>query len=476
MSKIIDCSPTVCGVAYNDMPKGWAATSEENTRIYQVWASMIKRCYSDKSLAHSPSYKDCTVCDRWLVFSNFVEDVKQLEGYQEWLNNKGQYSLDKDIKLGRCKTYSPEHCCFVEKKENTRERNAFGRFSTLPKSIVALNEETGEKLVFETERDVERHEQGFSRGGVKHVLNNGFKRYRNFRWFTEDVYMSYSNKTLGVVNCKEIRQELIKNIKEELANIKTAPKLAIVQVEGDAASSIYVKNKEKLCAEVGIGSVVVKLDNNISQEDLESTISQLSNDHTIHGVMLQLPLPQRLNAQKAIDLIPYYKDVDALTTVSQGMLFTGQVDKGLQPCTPLGVMYLLQHLKYDVKGKNVCVIGRSQLFGKPMAQLLEQNNATVTLCHSHTSNLKEIVQNCDCVISATGQPKMLDKSYFNGKTKVAIDVGMSLVDGKLIGDVNTDSIMGCVEYYTKTPNGTGQLTVPMLLINTIKAYKLQQRQ
>ena len=423
---------------------------------------------------HSPSYKDCEVCDRWLTFSNFVEDVKQLEGYQAWLNNIGQYSLDKDIKLGRCKIYSPEHCSFVTKQENTRERNSLGQFSVLPKAIVAPNDDTGETLFFETGRDIERHEQGFSRGGVRNVLNNGLKRYRGYRWFTEEVYKEYNNKTLGAINCKEVREELIDNIKKELADVQIAPKLAIVQVEGDSASDIYVKNKEKLCAEVGIESIVVKLNNDVSQEELEAAVSQLSNDKTVHGVMVQLPLPQDLDAQKAIDLIPYYKDVDALTTISQGLLFTGQIDRGLQPCTPLGVMSLLRHMKYDIKGKNICVIGRSQLFGKSMAQLLEQSNATVTLCHSHTSNLREVVQKSDCVISATGCPKMIDKSYFNGTTKVAIDVGMSLVDGKLTGDIDTDSIMGCVEYYTKTPNGTGQLTVPMLLSNTVKAYKLQQ--
>lgn len=466
---------TVCGVGYNNMPFGWAKLNEENGRIYQVWSSMIKRCYSEKSLAHSPAYAKCIVCDEWLLLSNFVKDVKELDGYDKWLENKGKYALDKDIKIGRENIYSPKHCSFVTHEENTRERNSSGQFSVSPNPIVAFNEDTGEIISFKTMRDVERHDGEFSRGGVKHALDNGFKKYKGYRWFRESNYQEYINKTLGVINCREVRQRLIESLKEELLLLPTEPKLVIVQVEGDKASDVYVRNKEKLCGELGIKSEIIKLKSSIRQEEVESIVSSLSLDEEVHGIMLQLPIPQSLDAQKIIDLIPYYKDVDALSTYSQGLMFTGQIDKGMQPCTPQGVMYLLQHLEYDVTGKNICVIGRSQLFGKSMAQLLEQKNATVTLCHSYTNNLRDITKNSDCVIVGIGQPKMIDSSYFNGNTSVVIDVGMSFVDGKLVGDVDTDSIMGCVKHFTKTPNGTGQLTVPLLLSNTIKAYKIQKQ-
>lgn len=463
---------TVCGIGINDMPRGWSKASNENERLYQLWSSMLKRCYSGHE--NYVAYEDCVVCEEWQTLSNFVREIKNVDNYDKWLNNKGQYSLDKDIKRGRCKIYSPEHCMFVTTIMNTLERNENGQFSAQPKPIIAYNENTGKIIEFKTERDVEDHEEQFSRGGVRPSINNGFKTYRDYRWFTKDAFEKFMNRTLGVIDCKSVKNEIIEEIKQELKEIKEMPTLAIVQVLGDKASDIYVKNKEKLCNELGIHSVVIKMTEDITQKELEESIAELASDSDVHGIMLQLPLPKHLDSQKAIDMIPYLKDVDALSTKSQGLIFTGQLEKGLQPCTPLGVLKILDSINYDVQGKNICVVGRSQLFGNTMSQLLMRKNATVTLAHSKTENLKEITKNSDCVISAIGVSLLLDSSYFSKKTEVVIDVGMSLVDGKLKGDVNTNDIIGKVPLYTITPNGTGQTTVPMLLLNTVKAYKLQR--
>ena len=462
----------VCGVGVNDMPNGWTASNEENGRIYQVWTSMIKRCYSNHQ--RYKSYENCEVCEEWKRLSKFVVDVKTLENYDKWLSGEEPYSLDKDIKSGRCNLYSIDHCMFVTRLENTKERNEKGQFAAPPKPLVAYDEVTGKKIEFKTEREVLLHEEKFSRGGVKPTVDNGFKTYRGYRWFTKENFDKYIDKTLGVIDCKKVKETITEEIKREIENLPSKPTLAIVQVIGDDASNIYVRNKESLCNTLGINSIVVKLEKETTQEEVEKTIVELSNDAEVNGIMLQLPLPSHLNAQQIIDLIPHYKDVDALTTTSQGLLFTGQLDKGMQPCTPLGVLKIFESLNYDLEGKNICVIGRSQLFGNAMSQLLMRKNATVTLCHSKTKNLKEITANSDCVISAIGNPLMLDSSYFSKKTEMVIDVGISLVNEKMKGDVNTDDIIGKVPLYTTTPGGTGQITVPMLLLNTVKAYKMQK--
>lgn len=279
-----------------------------------------------------------------------------------------------------------------------------------------------------------------------------------------------------LIDCVDIKNKILEDLNLELHDIQDDICLGIIQVEGDPASSTYVRNKHRLCEQLGIRSLVVKLPERTTQAELERVIQSLANDSTVHGLMLQLPLPIGLNAQRAIDLIPHKKDVDGLTTTSQGMLFTNQLEESLQPCTPLGVLEIFKHLNVDLTGKHVVVIGRSQLFGNSMAQLLMRQNATVTLCHSRTKDLKSITKQADIVISAIGSPQFIDHTFFNGKTEYVIDVGMSLVDGVLVGDVYVETLKHVVKYATPTPRGTGQITVPMLLKNTIKAYQLQQQE
>lgn len=284
---------------------------------------------------------------------------------------------------------------------------------------------------------------------------------------------------MELINCVAIRDKIVERMKEEVATLPTAPTLAIIQVEGDKSSDVYVRNKEKLCEEVGINSIVMKLSNDTSQELLEHYVKELSGDKDIHGVMIQLPLPKHLNAQKAIDLIPAYKDVDGLTTTSQGLVFTNQLNEALIPCTPQGVMEIFKEMGYDLTGKNAVVVGRSQLFGNVMAQLLMRKNATVTLCHSYTSDLKEITKRADVVVSAIGQPLFLNEAFFED-CDMAIDVGISVVESsvgrKLYGDIDINRLGENVKYATPTPRGTGVLTVAMLLKNTIKAYHLQNKE
>ena len=284
---------------------------------------------------------------------------------------------------------------------------------------------------------------------------------------------------MELINCVAIRDKIVERMKEEVATLHTAPTLAIIQVEGDKSSDVYVRNKEKLCEEVGINSIVMKLSNDTSQELLEHYVKELSGDKDIHGVMIQLPLPKHLNAQKAIDLIPAYKDVDGLTTTSQGLVFTNQLNEALIPCTPQGVMEIFKEMGYDLTGKNAVVVGRSQLFGNVMAQLLMRKNATVTLCHSYTSDLKEITKRADVVVSAIGQPLFFNEDFFED-CDMAIDVGINVVESsvgrKLYGDIDINRLGENVKYATPTPRGTGILTVAMLLKNTIKAYHLQNKE
>ncbi len=275
------------------------------------------------------------------------------------------------------------------------------------------------------------------------------------------------------IDCLKIKEDLINELKCELAKIESVLTLAIVQVEGDGASDRYVANKIKLCEELGVGSRVVKLPNMVSQAELERVLSVLALDKEVTGLMLQLPLPSHLKPQQAIEFIPHQKDVDGLTTFNQGLLFTGQLDKCLMPCTVIGVMEVLES-RYDaLKGLNVAVVGRSQLFGNSMAQILMRHDATVTLCHSK-SKLNHALAFADVIISAVGIPHFIDqRKLITSACETVIDVGMSLIDGKLVGDVDTTVCEALGVDYTTTPRGTGALTTTCLLMNTVRAYKLQ---
>ncbi|MCR5741801.1 MAG: bifunctional 5,10-methylenetetrahydrofolate dehydrogenase/5,10-methenyltetrahydrofolate cyclohydrolase, partial [Gammaproteobacteria bacterium] len=239
------------------------------------------------------------------------------------------------------------------------------------------------------------------------------------------------------------------------------------------ASQIYVSNKHKTCLKLGIESEVVKLPENTSQEDLEAKIEELKNDNSVHGILVQLPLPKHLNEKKVLSHIPWYKDVDGLT--EHNIIKMYQNEDGIAPCTPLGVIDLLKYYNFDIEGKRVAIIGRSMLVGKPLSLLLTNLNATVTLCHSRTKNLEKITNDSDIVVVAIGKARFLTKEYVN-ENSVVIDVGINrLEDGKVVGDCNFEELEGKVKAITKVPGGCGPMTIVELMKNTIKCYKIQNK-
>ena len=280
------------------------------------------------------------------------------------------------------------------------------------------------------------------------------------------------------IDCKGIREKILNEVKEEVATLPTQPHLAVVIVGDDKASHTYVKNKEKTCEQVGIKSSVVMLRGDIPQVALNTVINQLNNDKNVHGILLQLPLPKHLDEQQAIDLINPKLDVDGLTIANAGLVALGRLDEAIIPCTPSGVLRMFDEIGYELEGKSVTVIGRSNLFGKPMAQLCLSRNATVKMCHSRTNELHNELDFQDVVISAIGKPKFLDNTYL-AYNDVLVDVGINRDEnGKLCGDIDIEDVLSIEEeapkYYTPVPGGIGLLTTAMLMKNVIKAYKMQK--
>ncbi len=260
-------------------------------------------------------------------------------------------------------------------------------------------------------------------------------------------------------------------IREQIANkgkaLNLKPGLAVIIVGDDPASQIYVKNKEKACEEVGFHSVICRLDGGASQEELLSKIAEFAEDDTIHGILVQLPLPRHIDERAVIAAIPADKDVDAFHPVNVGALMLGT--QSFQPCTPAGVMALLEHYKIDVCGKHCVIIGRSNIVGKPQAMLMLQRNATVTICHSKTQNLAEITKTADILVSAVGRAKFVSADMIK-EGAVVIDVGMNRDEnGKLCGDVDFEGVEKKASYITPVPGGVGPMTITMLLQNTLTA-------
>ena len=249
------------------------------------------------------------------------------------------------------------------------------------------------------------------------------------------------------------------------------PGLAVVLVGDSPASQVYVRNKIKACADAGLHSVLQKHDASMTEAALLALVEQLNNDPSIHGILVQLPLPAHMNAQKVIEAIAPAKDVDGFHIASAGALMTGM--PGFWPCTPYGCMKMLQSLNdgkgYDLKGKHAVVIGRSNIVGKPMALMLLAQNATVTICHSSTQNLKALTLQADVIVAAVGQRNILTADMVK-LGAVVLDVGMNRDDtGKLCGDVDFAAVSQVASYITPVPGGVGPMTITMLLVNTLEA-------
>ena len=277
-----------------------------------------------------------------------------------------------------------------------------------------------------------------------------------------------------IIDGKKIAEELRDKIKSDIKKMSdnNKPGLAVILIGEHPASQIYVRNKEKFANEVGINSSVLRFDDNISEEDLKNEIKKLNDDPNVHGILVQLPLPKHISQKDIIQSIDPNKDVDGFHPINVGNLSSG--NDAMVPCTPLGCYYLIKKVIPNLAGLNAVVIGRSNINGKPMAQLLLKENCTVTIVHSKTKNIEEICKNGDIIIAAVGKAKMV-KSDWVKDTAVIIDVGINRIEingkDKIVGDVDFDDIQNKVKGISPVPGGVGPMTIACLLENTLKAYK-----
>lgn len=273
-----------------------------------------------------------------------------------------------------------------------------------------------------------------------------------------------------LIDGKLISTQIKDELKAEVAELKANGKeicLAVIQVGNDPASSVYVGNKKKACEYIGIKSLAYELPEDTTKEELIELIKKLNNDDTVHGILVQLPVPKHINDETIINTISPQKDVDGFHPASVGALSIGQ--KGFVSCTPAGIIQLLKRSDIEIQGKNCVVIGRSNIVGKPMSMLLLRENGTVTICHSKTKNIKEVCKNADILVVAIGKPKMIDATYVKAGATV-IDVGIHRMDnGKLCGDVDFESVEPVAGAITPVPGGVGPMTIAMLMNNCVEA-------
>ena len=281
-----------------------------------------------------------------------------------------------------------------------------------------------------------------------------------------------------VFYCADTAQRMKDKVKawfEQFADFKEAPPtLAVIQVGDNPASSTYVRNKEKACEYVGIKSEKYHLPELINEEVVLKLINTLNEDDNVHGILVQLPLPKHMDEHKIIKAIASHKDVDGFHIENVGSLSTGL--KCIKPCTPYGVIQILKDMKVDIKGKHCVILGRSNIVGKPMAQLMLQEDATVTICHSKTKDLEHHIAQADILICAIGKAKFINNPEVIKRGAVIIDVGINRDEnGKLCGDVEiTDELLEKVSFITPVPKGVGVMTVAMLMYNVMVAYDMQR--
>ncbi|EOS58112.1 bifunctional methylenetetrahydrofolate dehydrogenase/methenyltetrahydrofolate cyclohydrolase FolD [Paenibacillus barengoltzii] len=281
--------------------------------------------------------------------------------------------------------------------------------------------------------------------------------------------------TAPIINGKQISEDIRKDLRaevEQLVKQGFTPGLAVVLVGEDPASQVYVRNKEKACHELGYYSEVHRLPADTSQADLLALVDKLNHQANIHGILVQLPLPKHIDEKAVIDAMSPEKDVDGFHPINVGNLMIG--DDSLLPCTPAGVIELIKRTGVEIAGKHAVVIGRSNIVGKPVSLLLQRENATVTMCHSHTANMKELTRLADILVVAIGRANFVDASYVKPGA-VVIDVGMNRLDnGKLAGDVDFESVKEISGPITPVPGGVGPMTITMLMQNTLIAAKRLQ--
>lgn len=277
----------------------------------------------------------------------------------------------------------------------------------------------------------------------------------------------------GKIVSEKLRQEIKLDVAEYIKECGRIPGLAVVLVGDDPASTVYVRNKHKACLEVGINSFEINMPTETTEDEILSVIDRLNADDAVDGILVQLPLPRHINEEKVINRIDPEKDVDAFSPSNVGRIVIGKYS--FLPCTPAGVMALLDHYNIEIEGKRCVVIGRSNIVGKPMALLLLERNGTVTVCHSRTKNISEITREADIIVCAVGRAGFLRGDMVK-QGAVVIDVGINRnADGKLCGDVAFDEVAEIASYITPVPGGVGPMTIAMLMNNTLIAAKEQNK-
>ena len=274
-----------------------------------------------------------------------------------------------------------------------------------------------------------------------------------------------------IMDGKETSRELKEALKMQVKELPSKPKLFVILVGDDPASKIYVASKEKACKACGIEALTLCLPADVSQKEVIDEIEKANKDKSINAILVQLPLSDHINEKDVIAAIDPMKDVDGLTSANQGKLFMGQ--NGLVPCTPKGVMHLFEKYNVDLTGKNALVIGRSLLVGKPLAILMLNKNATVTIAHSKTKNLKELCLGMDVIVSAVGKPKTITADMVK-EGAIIVDVGINRIHGTIVGDVDYLNVSPKCARITPVPGGVGPMTIACLLENVVECYKMQK--
>lgn len=273
---------------------------------------------------------------------------------------------------------------------------------------------------------------------------------------------------MKLLDGKEVKLKILEDLKQKLLNLNEKLGLVVIQIGNDPASDVYVRQKKKMAEDLGYNFNHINLDENVNEDEILAIIDKLNNDNMVDGILVQMPIPSTLNVKRIQNAILPYKDVDGLTDINIGKLVHNE--DSLVACTPMGIIDLLDYYNIDIEGKNVVIIGRSDLVGKPLASLMINRNATVTLCHSKTINLDFYTKNADILVVAIGKPNFIKRDSVKDGA-VIIDVGINrMANGMLCGDVDFDDVKDKVSYITPVPGGVGQMTVAELALNTYKAH------
>jgi methylenetetrahydrofolate dehydrogenase (NADP+) / methenyltetrahydrofolate cyclohydrolase len=273
----------------------------------------------------------------------------------------------------------------------------------------------------------------------------------------------------NIINGNEISLAILHELKSSIAKSKKKPGLAVVQVGADPASTLYVEKKRETCASIGMQSFDYNLPADVTETKLKTLITELNQNELVNGIMVQLPLPKNLNSSRICSLIAEHKDVDGLSPISLGNIITNDTDY-MTPCTPQGIMLILTRIKAQLTGANIVIVGASTIVGKPLAMMLINQKATVTICHKDTRNLAPHIESADILISAIGKTNVI-KSAWIKPNAIVIDIGINKVNDTVVGDIDFNSAQNKASWITPVPGGIGPVTVAMLMLNTFKAFQ-----